>query len=166
MLCHYIHIAKYENALTLLFLNRFSFLKKANKRYGQKIELTKPDLRFSLPGASKNRKPPNLDKANLWRFCLFAGYHLTFFCINFFVSQPSFFNEGSKFVYCKGVCPDEAGFLIYDAPWRQKSKTTYFWLFFAYNFFVSQPIFFKLKTKIVMAKLLLVGFCNWYINNN
>ena len=32
------------------------------------------------------------------------------FAYNFFVSQPIFFNEGSKFVYCRGECPDEAVF--------------------------------------------------------
>ena len=32
------------------------------------------------------------------------------FAYNFFVSQPIFFNEGSKLVYCRGECPDEAGF--------------------------------------------------------
>ena len=43
-------------------------------------------------------------------------------------------------------------FFIFDAPWRQKSKTIPFLDVFAYNLFVFQPILFKLKTKIGMAK--------------
>ena len=31
-------------------------------------------------------------------------------CINFFVSQPIFFNDPSKVAYCKGACPNEAQF--------------------------------------------------------
>ena len=33
-------------------------------------------------------------------------------CIHFFVSKTIFFNDTSKFVYCKGTCTDVVGFLI------------------------------------------------------
>ena len=50
-------------------------------------------------------------------------------CINFFVSQPIFFNDPSKFVYCKGACPDEARFLILGPGGRKNSKNTLFLTF-------------------------------------
>ena len=49
--------------------------------------------------------------------------------INFFVSQPIFFNDPSKFVYCKGACTDEAQFLISGLGGRKISKNTLFFTF-------------------------------------
>ena len=50
-------------------------------------------------------------------------------CINFFVSQPIFFNDPSKVAYCKGACPNEARFLILGLGGRQNSKNTLFLTF-------------------------------------
>ena len=50
-------------------------------------------------------------------------------CINFFVSQPIFFNDPSKVAYCKGACSDEARFLILGLGGRQNSKNTLFLTF-------------------------------------
>ena len=50
-------------------------------------------------------------------------------CINFFVSQPIFFNDPSKFVYCKGACSDEARFLILGLGGHQNAKNTLFLTF-------------------------------------
>ena len=59
------------------------------------------------------------DPKSVKRFPSYCSKTLPFFvdhqickCINFFVSQPIFFNDPSKFVYCKGACSDEARFLI------------------------------------------------------
>ena len=50
-------------------------------------------------------------------------------CINFFVSHPIFFNDPSKFAYCKTACRDEARFLILGLGGRQNSKNTLFLTF-------------------------------------
>ena len=73
-------------------------------------------------------------------------------CIKFFVSQLIFFNDPSKFVYCKGACTKVARFLIVGLGGREISKNTLiltFWGFFAYNTGFSQPIYFKKGVKCV-----------------
>ncbi len=58
------------------------------------------------------------------------GDHQICKCINFFVSQPIFFNDPSKFAYCKTACRDEARFLILGLGGRKNSKNTLFLTFF------------------------------------
>ena len=50
-------------------------------------------------------------------------------CINFFVSQPIFFNDPSKVAYCKTACSDEARFLISGLGGCKKTKNTPFLTF-------------------------------------
>ena len=67
----------------------------------------------------------------IYIWCWWCGQdHLPLFCINFFVSQPIFFNDPSKFVYCKDACSDEARILILGLG-AVKSKITLFFMFYS-----------------------------------
>ena len=73
-----------------------------------------------------NRRPCQDVEYNKINLMMLMASRPSIICINVFVFHQNFFYNPSKFVYCKGACPDEARFLNLASVGRKNLKNTIF----------------------------------------